>query len=130
MLAIPSEPRMSVEPIPHIRVSGDHAEAGRQIGAACRLQLARSLERARSAPREGLTWDDMRQAVAPYLAATRANLPWIVTEFEGVAAGSGIDTIDLCVLGTEEIWRHPPGSERCSDFAVGPPITADGGVWL
>jgi isopenicillin-N N-acyltransferase-like protein len=53
-----------------------------------------------------------------------------VAEFEGVAAGSGIDVIDLFALGTEEIWRHPPGSERCSDFAAGPPITADGGVWL
>jgi isopenicillin-N N-acyltransferase like protein len=119
-----------MEPIPFIRVSGDHAEAGRQIGAACRRQLARSLEKARSAPPASLTWDDMRQATQPYLAATRANLPWIVAEFEGAAAGSDIDLLDLFVLGTEEIWRHPPGSERCSDFAVGPPITADGGVWL
>jgi isopenicillin-N N-acyltransferase-like protein len=119
-----------VEPIPCIHISGDHAEAGRQIGAACREQLARSLEKARSAPPAGLTWEDMRRAVEPYLAATRADLPWIVVEFEGAAAGSGIDVIDLFALGTEEIWRHPPGSERCSDFAVGPPITADGGVWL
>ena len=41
-----------------------------------------------------------------------------------------LELIDLVALGTEEIWRHPPGSERCSDFAVGPPITADSGVWL
>ena len=108
-----------MEPIPFIRVSGDHTEAGRQIGAACREQLARSLEEARSAPPDGLTWDDMRQAAAPYLAATRAHLPWIIAEFEGAAAGSGIDLIDLVAFSTEEIWRHPPGSERCSDFAVG-----------
>src|SRR5690349_3489632 len=109
-----------MEPIPSIRVSGDHAEVGRQIGAACRRQLARSLEKARLAPPASLTWDDMRQAAQPYLAATRANLPWIVAEFEGAAAGSGIDVLDLFALGTEEIWRHPAGSERCSDFAVGP----------
>jgi isopenicillin-N N-acyltransferase like protein len=119
-----------MEPIRFIHVAGDHAEAGRQIGIACRQLLARSLEKARSAPPDGLTWDDMRQAAEPYLAATRANRPWIVAELEGVAAGSDIDIIDLFALGTEEIWRHPPGSERCSDFAVGPPITADGGVWL
>jgi isopenicillin-N N-acyltransferase-like protein len=119
-----------MEPIPFIRVSGDHADAGRQIGTACCEQLVRSLQDARSAPPDGLTWDDMRRAAEPYLAATRAHLPWIVAEFEGAAAGSGIDLIDLVALGTEEIWRHPPSSERCSDFAVGPPITADGGIWL
>ena len=119
-----------MEPIPVIRISGDHVEAGRQIGAACREQLARSLEDARSAPPDGLTWDDMRRAAEPYLAATRTHLPWIVAELEGAATGSGIDLIDLMALGTEEIWRHPPGSERCSDFAVGPPITADGGIWV
>jgi isopenicillin-N N-acyltransferase-like protein len=119
-----------MHPILFIRVGGDHAEVGRQLGAACREQLARSLAKARSAPPAGLTWDDMRQAAEPYLAATRAELPWIATEFEGAAAGSDIDILDLFALGTEEIWRQPPGGERCSDFAAGPPITADGGVWL
>jgi isopenicillin-N N-acyltransferase-like protein len=72
----------------------------------------------------------MRGAAAPYLAATRQSLPWVVEELAGAAEGAELDLLDLMVMATEEIWRHPPGSERCSDFAAGPPATADGGVWL
>jgi isopenicillin-N N-acyltransferase like protein len=118
-----------MQPIPFIRVSGDHYETGRQIGAACRDALARSLGRAREAPPAGRSWGELRQAAAPYLAATRAHLPWIVDELSGAAVGAAIDLLDLAVLGTEEIWSDA-GAGDCSDFAAGPPATADGGVWL
>lgn len=117
-------------PIPLIRVSGSHRDVGRQIGAACREMLQRSVARGRDCPPAGLTWDDMRRAARPYLAATRHALPWVVEELEGGAEGSGVDLLDLAVLATEEIWRHPLPPERCSDFAAGPPATADGGIWL
>src|SRR5262245_27681325 len=107
-------------PIPFIRVAGSHAEAGRQIGAACRAQLGRALDKAATWLPDGIRWDDMRQAAAPYLSATFGALPGVVAELEGAASGAGVEVIDLVVLGTEEIWRHPP-SGRCSDFAAGPP---------
>jgi isopenicillin-N N-acyltransferase-like protein len=117
------------QPIPTIRVKGGHHEAGRQLGMACRTQLAASVERARRGAPDGLGWDDMRQAAHPYLAATRQALPWLAAEIEGAAEGAGLDLHDLFVLAVEEIWSHPP-AQRCSDFAAGPPATADGGIWL
>lgn len=119
-----------MQPIPLIQVSGTHYEAGRQIGATCRHALAAGLARSRVGLPTGLSWEEMRMAAAPYLAATRRSLPWVVEELAGAAEGSGLDLLDLTVMATEEIWCHPPGSERCSDFAAGPPATADGGVWL
>lgn len=117
-------------PIPVIQARGSHYDAGRQIGAACGEMLRASLASARAHPPAGCTWEDMRRAAAPYLAATQQGLPWVVEELEGAAAGSGIDLLDLMPLATEEIWNAPQAPERCSDFAAGPPITADGGVWL
>lgn len=119
-----------MQPIPVIHVAGTHHEAGRQLGAACRDTLAASLDRSRAGLSAGLSWEEMRLAAEPYLAATRLSLPWVADELTGAAEGAGLDLLDLAVLATEEIWSHPPGSERCSDFAAGPPATADGGVWL
>jgi isopenicillin-N N-acyltransferase-like protein len=117
-----------MQPIPFIRVSGSHYDVGHQIGAACRAALARSLAQSRAAPPAGRSWEDLRQAATPYLAATRTQLPWIAEELRGAAAGAGIDLLDLAVLGTEEIWGD--AAEGCSDFAAGPPATANGEVWL
>ncbi len=116
--------------IPLIKVSGTHYEAGRQVGAACRDALAASLQ---GELPPGVRWDDLRRAAEPYRAATRAALPWVLEEIEGAAEGAGLDPLDLFASGVEEIFRHPPetaGPGKCSDFAVGPPDTADGGIWL
>jgi isopenicillin-N N-acyltransferase-like protein len=89
----------------------------------------------------------MRYLAQPYLQATQAAIPWLHEEMEGIAAGSGLDVLELYAHATEEIWELPPPSPpskggirggvrgrgaagRCSDFAVGPPATADGGIWL
>ncbi len=129
---------MPSQPIPLIQISGSHFEAGRQLGAATAALLRRPL-----APPPGRTWADMRTLARPYLAATQAALPWLHTEMEGLAAGSGVDVLDLYARATEEIWSPTPDenvlqrsavsrrpSDRCSDFAAGPPATFDGGIWL
>jgi isopenicillin-N N-acyltransferase-like protein len=79
----------------------------------------------------------MRRLAQPYLAATQATIPWLHQEMEGIAAGSGVDVLDLYVRTTEEIWDIPLPSlplsgerGKCSDFAVGPPATFDEGIWL
>jgi isopenicillin-N N-acyltransferase-like protein len=117
--------------LPLIRASGTHHEAGRQIGAACRDQLAWSLQSDLPA---GVRWEDVRRAAGPYLAATRTSLPWVVEEIEGAAAGAGLDPLDVFASSVEEIFRHPPtpagATDKCSDFAAGPPATFDGGIWL
>lgn len=116
-----------------IQISGSHFEAGRQLGAATAEMLRRPPD-----PPASRTWDEMRELARPYMAATQAVIPWLHTEMEGLAAGSGVDVLDLYARATEEIWDLPSpnpsqkgrGAERCSDFAAGPPATFDGGVWL
>lgn len=121
-----------MKPIPLLKISGSHFEAGRQIGAATIDTLRQPVM-----PPTGRTWEDMRRLAQPYLAATQTALPWLHREMEGIAAGSGLDLLDLYAHATEEIWDLPspnpllPGEGgRCSDFAAGPPATFDGGVWL
>jgi isopenicillin-N N-acyltransferase like protein len=127
-----------MKPIPLLKISGSHFEAGRQLGAATADTLREPV-----VPPEGRTWDDMRHLAQPYVQATQAAIPWLHDEMEGIAAGSGVDVLDLYARATEEIWEPLPDedalrrsavgsrrSEKCSDFAAGPPATLDGGVWL
>jgi isopenicillin-N N-acyltransferase-like protein len=115
--------------IPFLKIEGTHFEAGRQLGAATARILSQSC-----VPPSGCTWGEMRHRAYPYLAITEIAIPWLHQEMEGLAAGSGLDLLDLYALATEEIWpseaETPEGAARCSDFAVGPPATWDGGVWL
>lgn len=114
--------------IPFLKTSGPHREVGRQIGAACRAQIRHAL---RDDLPPGVRWEDVRRAAEPYLAATRASLPWVVEEIEGAAEGAELDLVDLFAAGVEEIFRHAPAAPgKCSDFAAGPPATFDGGIWL
>jgi isopenicillin-N N-acyltransferase-like protein len=82
------------------------------------------------------------------MQATEAVIPWLHKELCGISAGSGLAVLDLYARATEEIWEPAPDntainknvlrrsavhrlpSEKCSDFAAGPPATADSGVWL
>lgn len=117
--------------IPLLKVSGTHAEVGFQIGRARGESIRASLTEARDATPPGLRWDDLRRAAQPYIQATRAGLPWVADEIDACADGAGVDRIDLWVTGVEEIWRTPPTAPgKCSDFAAGPPVTFDGGIWL
>lgn len=118
--------------IPLLKISGSHFEAGRQLGAATIDTLRQPI-----APPAGRTWEDMRCLAEPYLAATQTALPWLHQEMEGIAAGSGVDLLDLYAHATEEIWEPVPPSavsrrpsDKCSDIAAGPPATFDGGIWL
>jgi isopenicillin-N N-acyltransferase-like protein len=122
-----------MKPIPLLKISGSHFEAGRQLGAATADTLHRPVS-----PPAGRTWDDMRRLAQPYWEMTQAVIPWLHREMEGIAAGSGLDLLDLYARATEEIWDAPPpgpprcggGRGGCSDFAAGPPATFDGGIWL
>ncbi len=127
---------MSSKFIPLLKISGNHFEAGCQLGAATAEVLHQPI-----APPEGRTWEELRRLAQPYLAATQAAIPWLHREMEGIAAGSGVDVLDLYIRATEEIWELPPPNPslkgrgkkpagKCSDFAVGPPATFDGGIWL
>jgi len=115
--------------IPLLKIQGSHFEAGRQLGAATAHILNRPLD-----PPAGRSWNELRDLAQPYLAATETLLPWLHREMEGIAAGSGLPLLDLYVQAIEEIWEPAPGLSKaegkCSDFAVGPPASWDGGIWL
>jgi isopenicillin-N N-acyltransferase-like protein len=119
----------TMKTIPFIKVRGDHFEVGRQLGAATAHILSKPVP-----PPAGRTWAEMRHLALPYQAVTEAALPWLHQEMAGIAEGSGLDLLDLYVHATEEIWTPAPElskeANRCSDFAVGPPATMDGGIWL
>jgi isopenicillin-N N-acyltransferase-like protein len=139
-----------MKPIPLLQISGSHFEAGRQLGAA-----AADILRQPISPPAGRTWDELRQLAQPYRQATEAAIPWLHEELCGISAGSDVDVLDLYARATEEIWEPIPNistnknflqpsvarpepvewvsrppSEKCSDFAAGPPATEDGGIWL
>ena len=90
----------TLPPIPLIKISGNHFEAGRQLGAATADTLRQPV-----VPPTGRTWDDMRQLAQPYMQATQAAIPWLHEELQGIAAGSGVDLLDLYARATEEIWE-------------------------
>ncbi|MBI1882141.1 MAG: hypothetical protein HYR94_28535, partial [Chloroflexi bacterium] len=122
---------MKSKPIPLIKISGSHFEAGRQLGAVTADTLSQPV-----VPPEGRTWGEMRHFAQLYMHAVQVVIPWLHQEMEGISAGSEVDVLDLYARATEEIWATlsspalPGESGRCSDFAVGPPATFDGGIWL
>ena len=75
---------------------------------------------------------------ARYRAATLAATPWLVEEIDGAAEGAGVDPLALFAASIEEIWAVRPSQAgtaepvpgRCSDLVVGPPLTADGHLWV
>jgi isopenicillin-N N-acyltransferase-like protein len=61
---------------------------------------------------------------------TAAELPWLVEELDGVAAGAGADPLAVFAASIEEIAvEEPAPASRCSDLVAAPPATADGHVW-
>jgi hypothetical protein len=118
---------MSLQPIPFLKVQGNHFDVGRQLGEATAAYLRRSQQ-----PPAGQTWAEMRNLARPYLEATQAAIPWLHEEMAGISAGSGVDILSLYALATEEIQEPAAepvrAADRCSDFVAGPPATADGGV--
>jgi isopenicillin-N N-acyltransferase-like protein len=133
-----------VTSLPFVHVSGSHRVVGQRIGAACREQIQRIIGWITNHPPPGLTWDDVRRQAEPYLATTRAGLPWVVEELAGAAEGASVEFIDLFALGCEELWsqeREPEifpkasglsgrSSTGCTDFACAPSITATGHLLL
>jgi hypothetical protein len=103
--------------IPVLRVAGGHREVGAAVGRSHEEQLA---------------------LAAQYRAVTLAATPWLVDEIEGAAEGAAVDPLALFAASIEEIWTVRPSQAtagqavagRCSDLVAGPPLTADGHVWV
>jgi hypothetical protein len=104
-----------------VRVAGTHREVGFQIGTA-----TAEVVRRRAA---GIDAGQLSRAGA-YRDVTAAELPWLVEELDGVAAGADADPLAVFAASIEEIAvEEPAPASRCSDLVVTAPATPDGHVW-
>ena len=110
-------------PLELLCVGGSHREVGEQIGAACAEPVRRSCERLEAASLE---------AAEPYRRVTERELPWLVEELDGVAAGAGVDSMAVFAASIEELEPVPAAepARGCSDLVACPPASADGHVWV
>jgi isopenicillin-N N-acyltransferase like protein len=123
--------------IPSIRVSGSHREVGRGVGLATTPTIRTAVAAIDGDLPAGRTRAEQLALAALYRDATRAATPWLVQEIDGAAEGAGVDPMELFAASIEEIWTvrpTQPGEEpvagRCSDLVAGPPLTADGHLWV
>jgi isopenicillin-N N-acyltransferase-like protein len=109
--------------IPLLRVAGSHRQVGRAIGEATAEVVRGSLEGVDAAT---------IAAAEPYREVTVRELPNVVEELDGVAAGAGVDPQALFAASIEELIDRYSGAAqgRCSDLGAVAPATPDGHVWV
>ncbi|MEI8333006.1 MAG: C45 family peptidase [Chloroflexota bacterium] len=133
-----AHPGQVVGRVPLIRVAGSHREVGRAVGAATAPAIRAAVRAIDADVPPGRSRDDQLTLAALHRDATRATTAWLVDEIDGAAEGAGVDELELFAASIEEIWTVRPsqatGGEpvtgRCSDIVVGPPLTADGHLWV
>jgi len=123
-----------------IRVSGDGFERSRQYGAAAASHIHRTkagYERAFS--EKGISWQQAIGIARGYLDDVMAWRPGLMTEIEGIAAGSGLSVDDIFTINcrTEVLWSAAvaktsgDGNQflgECSSFALEPHPTLGRGT--
>lgn len=107
---------------PHIVVSGDPFERGRQHGVQAKDRLARSVEiYRRRAARLGLGWAQATAFARGFLPAIERHLPEALAEMAGIADGSGADLDDILVVNSRyellRLARHTRPDECTAVFA-------------
>jgi isopenicillin-N N-acyltransferase like protein len=122
--------------IPFIRVSGTHREVGRGVGVATGPAIHAAIRAIDADLPPGRSREEQLALAALHRDATRSATGWLVEEIDGAAEGAGVDPLELFAASIEEIWTVRPSQAggpavgRCSDIAVGPPLTADGHLWV
>jgi len=94
------------------------------VGEACTDQLKDLISQYQDSPPKGSSWEECLKSCLPYIAATKRNYPYIIEEFEGCARATGIDSLELFTVATDELWAdHVNSARHCSDIIVCPPAT-------
>lgn len=121
-------------PPPLIRVRGSHRAIGQQLGEALKDQISHSREIActlieHPASGLGLSWEGAVIQAQKYLPYAQECYPQYVDEIVGLAEGSGIPFVDLCVLTTfEAVTSDALHLGKCTSMAVNSDLTTDGHV--
>ena len=121
-------------PVPFVHVYGSHLEIGQQIGEACKMQIAHSVESARKLLADTfdelqLTWEGAQIQARKYLPFAQEKYPRLVDEILGMAQGSGMNFDDLAVVNAmEAVTMDALHLTKCTSFAVNDLWTADGHI--
>ena len=99
---------MTPPPLPLVRASGTHSEAGFAVGVATAAAVRRCTR--------DLVFDP--DLVARYRAVVEEHLPWVVEELDGVADGAEIDRDAVFAASIEELASSSVAPVRCTDVAV------------
>jgi len=121
-----------VSRFPHVRVSGDAAQRGRQLGQRAAERIARSVAIYREvfAYYAGWDWPRVVEHAALYRPAIAAYEPRYLEEIDAIASGAGLDPGDVLALNvrTEIMFAAVAraAANECTAFAALPEATADG----
>ena len=135
-VSLPTDVPRHRDPIPLVRVAGSHREIGRQIGEACRPQIANSLANARTLLETAydtlqLTWDGAQMQARKYIPFAQERYPQYIEELVGIAEGSGVEFDDLAFLnGMEAVTTDALHLTKCTSIAVNQERSADGHVLI
>ncbi len=117
-----------------LRVTGSHAEIGRQVGLACQEAIARATTLVPEQLPPGMSVTQQMKRAEPYAAATQRHFPWVMEELAAVARAADVDPWLLFAVSVEEIWPGRDSTARmpesavhgCTDVIASGPATSDG----
>lgn len=128
--------------LPVVELTGTPVERGRQYGEAASELITKALAYYRDAigAATGLTWPQVLQRTAGWLDVCRDYAPDLVAEIEGIAAGAGVQTLDVLALNArgeiiyDSTFADVPGApdpvlDGCSSFALVGDASGDGHVY-
>jgi isopenicillin-N N-acyltransferase-like protein len=119
-----------------IRVSGNHREMGRQMGAQAAAQVKHSIEDARNLLASTydslqLTWAGAEIQARKYLPFAQERYPKIVEELQGIAEGADVPFDDLAVLNAmEAVTMDALHLTKCTSLGVNEQRTANGHILI
>lgn len=115
--------------------AADPFERGRQHGEQIRAEIeavCRGYQK--SFERKGYTWEEAKEMAMEYVPFLKQEMPELMREAEGIAAGAGVELAVVMVLNTRyELLKLKKGinnfeDNECTCYAVLGEATADGRV--
>jgi isopenicillin-N N-acyltransferase-like protein len=112
-----------------VELKGNSRQRGEQHGHQLREPIQRAIDFYRDffARYLGMTPEEMRRRASRFLEPTARTSPELMSEYEGIAAGSRQKLEDIFVLTARyEITYESVRLGECSNIYAGPLLTADG----
>ncbi len=123
-------------PVPLVKVKGNHREIGRQIGEAMKPQVVHSIESAHKMVADAygqlqLDWVGANIQSRKYLPFAQERYPKYVDEILGMSEGAGVSFDDLVAVNAmEAVTMDALHLTKCTSLGVDEQHTANGHVLL